>query len=796
MGRKRGGSARIGLAVVTLFGTTIAAGLVAVLTEAAHADTSAFEAYCAKTNIGDIGLPGTSVAGSLSPSPVAAGGTVTVNNLAISVSIPAGLVQTAFFLGNTQIAGYVSGQLDVSGGSPASMAVGGPTTAPTTQYSGVGAFSAAIPSDTATNPQPLSINIPLTAGSITAASSGSVTVSVHSSLTVFDLVNPGPPATYLPLTCSPVTTTTVGTIGTAIAQGGSGPLTISGSGLSQAVSSGSTVMITDGTHQAFATTSAAAASGSTSLSITTAAGGAWTAKYSIGSGNSIDLLSPTDEQIATDTISSSGSTPSVSPTPSSVTFTSATDTHSITLSGSNWKANLTSSQCTVTWAAGTDTGMCTTDSNGNLTGSINASEAGEQGTNTAAFSDDIIVHGQTTSGPATANATVSITPFTSGGSGGSGSFLAYCPQTNIGDIGLPGTTVSGTLSPASVSPGGTVSVDNLQISVTIPTGLVTAAEALGNTEISGYVSGQLDVLGGTVSPSSAPNTASSIAIGGPSTAPTSQYSGAGAFTAPLPTPAAAVPINIPLTVSATITAGSSSSVEAAVHSSLSVFDLINASPVTYLPLTCSPVAPSKVGSLRAAIALGGSGPLNIASPGVSASIAAKCAVVVTHGSNQAFATTSADVASTATSIAVTTASGGPWTAKTALSSGDEVDVLDATDEQIGSSTVTGGTGSPGSFPTASCAGPGASTTSSSGSGPGGSGSGSGGASPATAALANTGTNKPLWLMGLIGFLLVDLGYLALTTVDRPRQLVRRLLRASDSGANGSPGDNDGVVPQS
>ncbi|HAM03745.1 MAG TPA: hypothetical protein DCQ30_16195 [Acidimicrobiaceae bacterium] len=274
----------------------------------------------------------------------------------------------------------------------------------------------------------------------------------------------------------------------------------------------------------------------------------------------------------------------------------------------------------------------------------------------------------------------------------------------------------------------------------------------------------------------------------------------GSFSAALPTPPAAVPITISLTAGS-ITAGSNTSVIVAVHSSLSVYDLVNASPVTYLPLTCSPVTTTKVGAIGTAIANGGSGPLAIASPGLSQSIAKNCAVMITDGTHQAFGTTSADAASGASTVAVTTAAGAAWTAKYAIAVGNEVDLLTATDEDVGQTTVTGGSGAaPAPGGGASCAGPGTSTTSSSSSSSSTSSgtSGTSGTSPSTApstgSLAFTGPSHFDFVVGLVGLLLLDLGYLVLTTVDRPRRLIGRLLGRSSSSAG--PGPGDGSVRQS
>jgi hypothetical protein len=49
-------------------------------------------------------------------------------------------------------------------------------------------------------------------------------------------------------------------------------------------------------------------------------------------------------------------------------------------------------------------------------------------------------------------------------------------------------------------------------------------------------------------------------------------------------------------------------------------------------------------------------------------------------------------------------------------------------------------------------------------------------STSSGTLAFTGAGPKLWLLGIVGFVLLDLGYLMVTVVDRPRDLLRRALR--------------------
>jgi hypothetical protein len=102
----------------------------------------------------------------------------------------------------------------------------------------------------------------------------------------------------------------------------------------------------------------------------------------------------------------------------------------------------------------------------------------------------------------------------------------YCPGTPVGDVVINGVTTTGTITPASPAAGGTFNVTNYQTNAAIPTSLVTAAQALGNTAIAGNASTQVDATGATPATLATP----------PST-----------FTQPIPSPvpAAGLTLNIP-----------------------------------------------------------------------------------------------------------------------------------------------------------------------------------------------------------------------------------------------------------
>jgi hypothetical protein len=86
----------------------------------------------------------------------------------------------------------------------------------------------------------------------------------------------------------------------------------------------------------------------------------------------------------------------------------ATGSTEVDVTGANWPDDITSGS--LKWSSGTDTGTFTTNSSGDLTGSIKLSKAGEQGTNTAPFSDTIEASATVSGKTYTASATVTLVP--------------------------------------------------------------------------------------------------------------------------------------------------------------------------------------------------------------------------------------------------------------------------------------------------------------------------------------------------------------------------------------------------
>jgi hypothetical protein len=79
----------------------------------------------------------------------------------------------------------------------------------------------------------------------------------------------------------------------------------------------------------------------------------------------------------------------------------------------------------------------------------------------------------------------------------SGPYELYCPGTPVGNIALNDVVTTGTLSPSDPSAGQTFSLTGYQTTVTLPSAIVSAAAALGNSAIVGTASTTVDVIGAT-----------------------------------------------------------------------------------------------------------------------------------------------------------------------------------------------------------------------------------------------------------------------------------------------------------
>jgi len=255
----------------------------------------------------------------------------------------------------------------------------------------------------------------------------------------------------------------------------------------------------------------------------------------------------------------------------------------------------------------------------------------------------------------------------------SSAYELYCPGTPVGNIVLNGVVTTGTITPASPASGSTFNLTNYQSTVSLPSSIVSAAAALGNSAIVGSATLKVDATGATPASLAAP----AITINSP---------------IPSPVPATGLSLVLPSTAGTvgpfTASGGAISlTVDPAVALSLNVSG-------STLTLTCTPY------------------PNNSAATGIvqSAPTAAKASPVI--------ATATAGGATPAPTTAPTTPA--PTTAPTPAVT-----------------TAPATTGS---------------------------------------SLATTGPGPHLWLVAVIGFIVLYLGSIVLALVERPRSLLRRVLR--------------------
>ena len=125
-----------------------------------------------------------------------------------------------------------------------------------------------------------------------------------------------------------------------------------------------------------------------------------------------------------------------------------------------------------------------------------------------------------TSGTTTTTVAGSTTTTTtgSGGEALTGPYELYCPGTPVGNVALNGVTTGAVLDPATPTVGQTFSVSQYQTSVTIPAAIVIAAQALGNSVISGAAQTELKTVGAT--PAGLAEGPFSFSVPIPSTVPT------------------------------------------------------------------------------------------------------------------------------------------------------------------------------------------------------------------------------------------------------------------------------------
>ena len=83
--------------------------------------------------------------------------------------------------------------------------------------------------------------------------------------------------------------------------------------------------------------------------------------------------------------------------------------------------------------------------------------------------------------------------------GGKGPYELYCPGTPVGNIALNNATTTATMSPTDPSAGSQFNVTGYQTTVDLPSSIVSAAAALGNSTLSGNATTSIDTSGATPS---------------------------------------------------------------------------------------------------------------------------------------------------------------------------------------------------------------------------------------------------------------------------------------------------------
>lgn len=255
----------------------------------------------------------------------------------------------------------------------------------------------------------------------------------------------------------------------------------------------------------------------------------------------------------------------------------------------------------------------------------------------------------------------------------SSAYMIYCPGTPVGNIALNDAVTTGTITPAAPASGATFNLTNNSTTVNLPSSIVGAAAALGNSSITGSATLKVDATGATPASLAAPPITISAPI-------------------PSPVPASGLTLNLPATPGTvgpfTATGGA---ISLTVDPAISLTLVVSGSN---LNLTCTPY------------------PNNSATTGIvaNAPTAAKASPVI------ASATAGGAAAPTATTAA-------PAAAPTAA-------------------------------PTATTAAPATQPSS----------------------LASTGPGPHLWVVAVVGFIVLYLGSVVLALVERPRSLLRRVLR--------------------
>lgn len=97
--------------------------------------------------------------------------------------------------------------------------------------------------------------------------------------------------------------------------------------------------------------------------------------------------------------------------------------------------------------------------------------------------------------PLIATASATTNPPPPAALGTEGPYELFCPQTPVGDIVLNDVTTTGTITPPDPAPGESFDLTGYQTTLQLPLSVAAAAQALGATDVSGDVTGEIDATG-------------------------------------------------------------------------------------------------------------------------------------------------------------------------------------------------------------------------------------------------------------------------------------------------------------
>jgi hypothetical protein len=687
-------------ATFSVVGATLLASSIGGLApgaSAATALTGPYELYCPGSPIGTIALDDVQTSAAITPASPSSGQTFNVTGYQTTVTLPSSLATAAAAISPT-LTGSASEQVDVAGATPATMSAGMlsfsvtfpspipssgvPLSVPSTPES-VGPFTATSSDITVQEDSSATLSLtvqgtpialtctaypndatPNAGGIASGTPSGSPiapVIAVAGTPTTTTTSQPGSTTTTTPAGSSTTTTAPTGSSTTTTPTGSTTTTTqpVSGAVPYELYCPGSpigTVALND-VETTAAVTPASPSSGQTfnvtgyqtSVTLPAALASAASAISPTLTGTAsaqLDVTGATPATMSTGTLSfsvtfpspipSSGVPLSVPSSPTTVGPFTATSTNITVQESSSTTLTLTVAgaplalTCTAYANNSVPSGLVTSTPSGNPIAPVIATAG-----STVPPTTTVPVSSTTTlpSGSTTTTTTTPTTPV-------SGPYELYCPGTPVGNIALNGVQTVASLSPANPGAGDSFTVSGYQTTVNLPSAIASAAQALGNTAISGSASARLVASGAT---------------------PSTLEAGPFDFNVPLPTPipASGVTLSIPSPAADVGPFSATGTGITIAEGPISLTLLISGSN---LNLTCDPYP----NNAEASGMTSGSPPGSPSSPVIAASGSGPTPTTTSTTSTTSAPPTSS---STSTSAATTSTSGAARSTTTAATSG-------------------------------------------------------------------------------------------------------------------------------